>query len=499
MPSELPLALDARGLLPQYVQIARAIAADIRRGRFRPGAALPGTRALAQTLLVHRNTVLAAYAELLAEGWVVAQPGRGTFVSLSLPEPRSGRKPLATGAPVPIVGEPAFALRTIAPREPAMKPAGAELVLLGGSPDLRLVPSELLARAYRRALRDRGTELLGYGSAGGEPRLRQEVAALVARRRAVAARAENILVTRGSQMALDLVARALCAPGDGVAVEALGYKPAWQAFKAAGARLLPIAVDRHGLVVEDLARAARRQPIRAVYVTPHHQYPSTAVLSPARRMALLELAARERFAVIEDDYDHEFHYEGRPVLPLASADSRGSVIYLGTLAKVLAPGLRLGFVVAPARLVDELAQRRFFVDRQGDHAMEAAIAELIADGEIERHVRKMRGVYLARRDALVSAIERHLSGRFEPQVPAGGMALWGRVPDEIDIEGWQTRALERGVWFLTARAFTFDGRSLPHARLGFAALAESELEEAVRRLAAAWPSGKRKPRAKARA
>lgn len=494
-----PFALDAGGSLPQYVQIARAIAADIRRGRFRPGAALPGTRALALTLQVHRNTVLAAYAELLAEGWVVAQPGRGTFVSSSLPEPRPGMKPLASDRSTPIVAEPAFALRTHPSSEVALTRPGAELALLGGSPDLRLVPAELLARAYRRALRAKGAGLLGYGPAEGEPRLRQELAALVASRRAVAARAENVLVTRGSQMALDLVARVLCAPGDSIAVEALGYKPAWQAFKAAGARLVPIAVDRHGLVVEELARAARRQPIRAVYVTPHHQYPSTAVLSPARRMELLALAARERFAVIEDDYDHEFHYDGRPVLPLASADSGGSVIYLGTLAKVLAPGLRLGFVVAPARLVGELARRRFFVDRQGDHAMEAAIAELLGDGEIERHVRKMRGVYRARRDALVGALERHLRGRFEPEVPAGGMALWGRVPAETDIEGWQERALERGVLFLTARAFTFDGRSLPHARLGFAALSESELEEAVRRLAAAWPSSKRRPPAKARA
>jgi GntR family transcriptional regulator/MocR family aminotransferase len=483
--AELPVALEPESETPLYVQLARGLAADVRRGRLRPGAALPGTRTLATALGVHRNTVLAAYAELVAEGWVRARPGGGTFVSEALPEPAQRR--FSNRAPRDgVPDEPAFALRPELPSSLPLEMPPAELVLLGGVPDLRLLPTVLLARAYRRALKQKPSARLGYGFSAGEPRLREALAELVSRRRALAARAENVLVTRGSQMALDLVARTLCKPGDAVAVESLGYRPAWRALTGAGARLVPIPVDRRGLVVEALARAVAAHRIRAVYVTPHHQYPTLAVLSPGRRLELLELAARERFAVIEDDYDHEFHYEGRPVLPLASADTHGSVVYLGTLSKILAPGLRIGFVVGPARLVERLTRERFAVDRQGDHVVEAAVAELLEDGDVERHARKMRRAYLERRDALVEALERNLGARFEPVVPAGGMALWGRARG-ADVEAWRERALARGVLFMTARQFAFDGRARPYVRLGFAALDPRELDEAARRLSAAWP------------
>jgi len=176
---------------------------------------------------------------------------------------------------------------------------------------------------------------------------------------------ENILVTRGSQQALDLVARALFSDGGVIAVESMGYAPAWAAFRAAGATLVPIAVDSHGIDVAALEALCERHAVRAVYVTPHHQYPTTVTLSAPRRLALLALAKKHKLAIIEDDYDHEFHYEGRPVLPLASADSDGLVVYIATLSKLLAPGLRTGFVVGPSALVQHLAARRMYVDRQG--------------------------------------------------------------------------------------------------------------------------------------
>jgi len=257
------------------------------------------------------------------------------------------------------------------------------------------------------------------------------------------------------------------------------------ALRLAGARLAPVAVDEQGLSLDALDALAQRERVRAVYVTPHHQYPTTAVLAPGRRIALLELARRHRFAIIEDDYDHEFHYEGRPVLPLASADTAGVVVYIGTLSKLLAPGLRMGFVVAPAQLTERLTALRVYVDRQGDRALEAAVAELIEDGEVQRHARRARKLYRARRDALACALERALAGTLSFTPPSGGIALWARAARGVDVDAWAARALERKVAFSTGRRFAFDGKKHPFLRLGFAALDERELGEAVRRMAAA--------------
>ncbi len=221
----------------------------------------------------------------------------------------------------------------------------------------------------------------------------------------------------------------------------------------------------------------------AVYVTPHHQYPTTAVLSAGRRLALLELARAKRIAVIEDDYDHEFHHEGRPVLPLASADPAGVVVDLGALSKILAPGLRLGFVVASARLLEKLAAIRTFIDRQGDHSLERAVAELLEDGEVQRHARRPPRAYLARRDALTAALGQHLGDALTFEPPAGGMAIWARAAPGIDVDARATRALGRKVAFSTAKRFAFDDRKRGFVRLGLASLDEKELREAVRRLA----------------
>jgi GntR family transcriptional regulator / MocR family aminotransferase len=483
---QLAVALDTSKDQPIFLQIARAVADDIRRGRLRAGDALPGSRALATSLAVHRNTVLAAYRELGAEGWLTTSLARGTFVADSFPEPSPRRFAPRAASRGEVPARVGFDLGPAVeayPRNPA--PAPGVLALAGGMPDLRLVPTEPLARAYRRALRTQGRALLDYGDPRGHERLRGALAAMAGAVRGLASSAANVMVTRGSQMAVDLVARALLAPGDVVAVEAYGYRPAWEALRRAGARLVPLPVDDAGLDVDALAALAGEERVRAVYVTPHHQYPTTAVLSPGRRLALLELARAKRIAVIEDDYDHEFHYDGRPVLPLASADQAGVVVYVGTLSKILAPGLRLGFVVAPEPMVERLAALRTFVDRQGDQAVECAVAELLEDGEVQRHARRVRRIYEARRDALAGALAETLGSALSFERPAGGMALWARVAAGIDTETWSDRSLAKGAAFATGRRFAFDGRRHPFVRLGFACLDEREIAEAVRRMAAA--------------
>jgi GntR family transcriptional regulator/MocR family aminotransferase len=475
---ELTVTLDAGSELPLFLQLSSAIADDIRRGRLRAGDALPGSRALADRLGVHRNTVIASYGELVAEGLVITRKGGGTFVATPPPLPDS-----STGAPP--LGVPDYALAAPLPFLPPPRHAPGTLVLAKGAPDVRLLPAEALARAYRRALGRHGRALLTYGDPRGHVRLREELATMLSRTRGVAAARDTVMVTRGSQMALDLVARALLTPGDVVAVEALGHRPAWTALRLSGAQLRPIPVDDDGLDVAELAELARREPLRAVYLTPHHQFPTTTVMTPARRAALAELAAHHRFALVEDDYDHEFHYEGRPVLPIAAGAGRANVIYVGTLSKVLAPGLRAGFIVAPPTVIERLASLRVATDLQGDLAMECAIAELFEDGELLRHVRRMRRLYGARRDALAAALRRHLGGAVDFRLPDGGMALWARIDPAIDIERWAVAGEREGVSFRGARMYDFDERYQPFARLGFSFHDEAELQEAARRMARA--------------
>lgn len=479
-------AIDPGSEHPVYAQLARAVIDDVLRGRLRPGDPLPGSRTLAATLGVHRNTVLTAWGELTAEGWITARPGGGTFVAPTLPDhaPRrfSPRAPVVAGMPDRV----GFSLPHAMPSwdDPWDVPRGA-LVLASGMPDLRLVPVDALSRALRRALSQHREAALGYGDSQGHPRLRAALAAMLASHRGLPLTAQDVVVTEGSQMGLDLVARALLRPGDVVAVEALGYPPAWSTFAQTGARLVGVTVDRGGLSIDALEALLAKERVRMVYVTPHHQYPTTVTLSAERRLALLELARKHRVAVVEDDYDHEFHYEGRPVLPLASADLHGVVLHVGTLSKVLAPGLRVGYVVAPAPVRARLVALRQHAVRQGVSAMEMAIADLLEEGELQRHARRMRRVYARRREVLRGALAESLGDVLTVQPSGGAMALWARAPRGFDLEAWTERCRDAGVWFATGRRFAFDGRARQAVRLGFASSTEAEISEAVKRMARA--------------
>jgi GntR family transcriptional regulator/MocR family aminotransferase len=479
--------VDRASALPPFLQIARSLAADIQRGRLRPGDRLPGSRRLADSLHVHRNTVLAALDELTAEGWIETAPGRGTFVTHAIVHPSgrpfSRRLGLRTRVPTSLpltLPEPPAAYR------PPDLPPGT-LNLSSGAPDVRLIPARAIGRAYRRVLGLRGAELLGYGEPEGHAGLRAALASMLASTRGLSVGSGDVLVTRGSQMALTLAARALLRPGDTVAVEALGYRPAWEAFRAAGAAVVPVAVDGDGIDTDLLKRLASHTTLRAVYVTPHHQYPTTVTLKAARRLGLLALARAVRMAIIEDDYDHEFHYDGRPVLPLASADHAGLVVYVGTLSKVLAPGLRIGYLVAPPPLLRNASAIRSVLDIQGDQATEAAVAALIEEGELQRHVARVRRVYANPREILASSLRRVFGDGLEFSLAPGGMALWVRLHMSVDVDEWARRSIRHGVWWYTGRRYAFDGEPKPFARFSFACLNERELPEAVRRMAAARP------------
>jgi GntR family transcriptional regulator/MocR family aminotransferase len=481
------LEVDRESALPPFLQIARSLAGDIQRGRLRPGDRLPGSRQLADSLQVHRNTVLAALAELTAEGWIETAPGRGTFVTQGMVQ-ASGKpfaRRLGSRLHGPINLPFAIAEPPATYRLPDLPPG--TLNLSNSVPDVRLVPARALGRAYRRVLGRHGPELLAYSDSQGHAGLRAALAALLASTRGLSVSAADVLVTRGSQMALALAARALLRPGDTVAVEEPGYPPAWEAFRAARAVVVPVAVDGDGIDIDALRRLAGCTSLRAVYVTPHHQYPTTVTLKAARRLALLGLARACRLVILEDDYDHEFHYDGRPVLPLASTDHAGLVVYIGTLSKILAPGLRIGYLVAPPAVVRSASAIRSLLDIQGDQTTEAAVAALMEEGELQRHVARVRRIYANRRDILADSLRRAFGDGVEFTLPPGGMALWVRLHLAVDLDEWVRRSVEHGVWWSTGRRYAFAGGPPPFARLSFACLNERELPEAVRRMAAARP------------
>jgi GntR family transcriptional regulator / MocR family aminotransferase len=459
---------------PLFLRIGKAITDAIKAGRLAAGDALPSTRGLAEQLGVHRKTVVAAYRELVREGWLCTTPAVGTAVSQDLPlveAPARGRA-LKKSAGFDLPPDPTL--------PPSRSPRGP-LLLLGGVPEIKLLPRAEMARAYRRALLSAsGRGLLDYGPPQGDPRLRQALVQMLKQNRGINATPEALNVVRGTQQGLYLAVRALLRPGDHVAIEAYSHPSTRGALQVAGAVLAPVPVDEAGLDVAALEALCNRLPIKAVYVTPHHQLPTTVTMTAARRLALLALARRRRFLVLEDDYDYEFQYEGRPVLPLAYSDRDGVVVYFGSLSKVLAPGLRIGFVVSTPDVAERIAGYRAFVDYQGDHVVERAVADLMHSGELERHTRRMRRLYQARRNTLADALQHHLPAlRFTR--PSGGMAIWAHTPG-IDADAWGQRALHEGVSFQVASHFAC-GRvppaGLAFVRLGFAACTEPQLQQAV--------------------
>ncbi len=467
---DINLADDVAHSTPSHERLARALVSEIKRGRLDAGALLPGSRVLAESLGVNRKVVVAALDELCAEGWLEAVPARGTRVAQVLPEMSVGD------------------VRTPRPSNDSEPEIGSNLQINDGAPDARLAPLEAIARAHRRALKKLSRGGLGYGSPAGDPVLREVLAMFVNQARGLSCSADEILISHGSQGALSVVALTLFRPGTFVAVETPGYVPAWRAFELAGASLVHIPVDEQGMVVDQLETQARALGgrLKAVYVTPHHQYPTTVALSTARRSRLRALAAEYRFSVIEDDYDYEYHFDGTPLLPLsATSDASVSTIYIGSLSKLIAPAFRVGYIVSNAALVKQASAVRGILDRQGDVVLERAIAELIEDGELQRHARRARRIYRERRDTLVSMLKSDLRLKDAVQVdcPAGGLAVWIRVQASVSVSDWSRAAAARGLSFAPGATHVESGDP-PAFRAGFASLSSSELEQAVAALSA---------------
>jgi GntR family transcriptional regulator/MocR family aminotransferase len=289
--------------------------------------------------------------------------------------------------------------------------------------------------------------------------------------------ADNICITRGSQNGIFLAAHVLVRPGDTVIVEALTYEPAVAAFRALGANVVAVSLDQDGIDVTEVERCCRRHSVRAVFVTPHHQFPTTVSLRPERRLRLLELARQFGYAIIEDDYDHEFHFESQPLLPMAGYGP-GEVVYVGSLSKLLLPALRIGYIAAPPGVIGAIAHMVSVIDGMGNTLTEDASAELIDSGELRRHARKVRQIYARRRANFAAEIDRAFGAMVDYRIPDGGLAFWLRFPG-IDLDRMEARASQIGLRFAASRSFMARDDAPRGLRIGFASLNDGEAREAL--------------------
>jgi GntR family transcriptional regulator / MocR family aminotransferase len=485
---ELAIRLDEREAEPLHRRLYEALRAAILSGRLGPGQKVPSTRALASSLGVSRSTVTQSYEQLLGEGYLQAEVGSGTFVSRQLPEELGHAPKVEPPWPERAGGLPelsrygASLLQSATIRAPGPE---AAIDFRPGRPALDVFPWRVWRRLLLRHLRAAETAMLDYAEAPlGHRPLREELARFLARSRAVSCTAEQVLMVNGSQQAIDLVTRVLVEPGQVVALEDPGYLGARRAFLAQGARVAPVPVDGDGLEVEALSRSPAVQA-RLVYVTPSHQFPTGGTLALPRRLELLAWAERSGAVLVEDDYDNEYRYGGRPVPALQGLGRGAPVIYVGTFSKVLFPALRLGYVVAPPGLADVLGRAKALADRQSPLLEQYALADFVAEGHLERHLRRMRTLYAGRRRVLEEALEEAFGGRVEVLGDRAGMHLTARIETGLADEEAVRRAHAAGVGLGSLAPYCLEAQRPGEFLFGYASLGERLIREGVRRLAQA--------------
>jgi GntR family transcriptional regulator / MocR family aminotransferase len=480
------LGLDGQG--PVYQQIYRALRAAILSGTLPPHSRLSSTRTLAQECGVSRNTAVIAYEQLLAEGYIVGRLGSGTFVAPELPEVAftvAGSQPVHAADEAKDYDCSAYARRAAMVPSPILRPhkQAIRYDFRYGLPDLERFPFDIWRKLLARHVRAIPASSLMYGAPEGRGQLREVIAGYLRRARGVECDPDQVIIVNGSQQALDLVARALIDPDDVVAIENPNYLGAREAFLAAGARLVPALVDGEGLNVEKLPPVAHRA--RLIYVTPSHQFPTGAVMPLARRLALLAWATAHRSYVIEDDYDGEYRYEGRPIEAMQSLDREGRVIYVGTMSKILFPALRIGYLVLPRPLVDVFRTIKYLSDRHTAGLQQDVLADFVAEGHFERHLRRTRKRNAQRRVALLHALEREFGTEIVVQGANAGLHVlaWfhNRSPEDAGTIVAQAEAAQVGVYAITP--YYLDRPPAAGLLLGYAALNEAEIDEGITLLA----------------
>ncbi|WP_326984651.1 PLP-dependent aminotransferase family protein [Chryseobacterium sp. MYb264] len=448
-----------------YLQIADAVIDDIQSGRLKKGTALPGSRKLAEDLKVNRNTIVEALNVLLNEGWLVSLERKGTFVAENLPTIKGA----------------------VSHQKKNNEQLQKQLFRINfddGYPDSAIAPVTELARAYRQIFNRKAKwQLMGYTSEYGDLEFRKAIVQMLNHHRGLHTDENSMCITRGSQMAMYLTAQSLIEKNDIVLVENPGYRPAWKAFEKAGATLLPVRVDEDGLMIEDVIHYLKiHKNIKAIYTTPHHQYPTTVTLSLQRRLELIKLSNEYGFTIIEDDYDNEFHFGYRPVLPLASFTELQNYVYIGTMSKVVAPALRIGYLISNNQdFIKKVGDLRKIIDVQGDTIMEQAVLQLIQDGTIKRHLKKALNYYRSKRDFTAQKLQEFLKNKADYSMPEGGMAFWIVPKNKTDWDHIDCELQKKSIKILNPNSFSFDNQ-INGLRLSYGSLPKESLEETIKAL-----------------
>ncbi|WP_327077595.1 PLP-dependent aminotransferase family protein [Pseudoalteromonas luteoviolacea] len=447
----------------KHIQMAEQVRSAIQKGHIKPGEKLPSARALGQLFSVNRHTVMNALQNLVAEGWLVSELRKGYKVNSQLPIVHSTQ-----------VNEQDAIFEPITPQFAAVLPKNSSPTLdeytynfAGGLPDITQFPFDEFKRSINKVCRSSNAHALHYQNVAGEPELRAQLKAYLRKARGLPC--DDVLVCNGSQEALFLTAHAFLNPGEGVAMESLGYPPARQAFMAAGGVIYDLKQDEQGLCVESLAQCFASSTVRLLYLTPLHQYPTTLTMSVARRMAIYKLCAQHGVFIIEDDYDHEFHYRCPPLQPMAANDPAQIVIYLSTFSKIMFAGARLGYITAAPAVLQQLVGLKKLINHKNDVLMQLAIADWMATGYFERHLRRMTKLYQQRCDSMAYKLNELKAQGFDIQFkqPDGGMAFW--VDLKRDVSDLPAKLEVAKIFAHTEQAFCHAKvERETHIRLGFA-------------------------------
>lgn len=479
-PVEIPyqsfIKTDRDSDVSLYMQVANQLINAIQRGYIPFGTKLPGTRALSQILEVHRNTIVAVYDELFAQGWVESLPNKGTFViGKDQDQPlkiKNFEKNNLENYPKTV----GFSFKTSNILDNPFEHSNCEYIFNDGIPDIRLTQIDQHSRIYSSILKRKAHKIGQYNQDGSEF-FKKNLSQYLNLSRGLPISKNNLLITRSTEMSIYIVSEILLSQGDTVLVGELSYFSVNMIFQKAGVKIQQIPIDNEGINVEEVRKVCEKQKIRMLYLTPHHHYPTTVTLSAQRRLELLNLANEFGFIILEDDYDYDFHYDKSPILPLASADTNGMVVYIGSFGKSLAPGFRTGFIVAPENLMIEMRKYLGIIDRQGDVLMEHVLGEMIAEGEINRYLKKSLKIYKERRDHFSLLLKEYLGDYIDFQIPSGGLAIWAEWKIPINLMQLSRECTKNNLFI--PKTLLYQNKNLSAMRLGYGNLNFNEMEKSV--------------------